>query len=312
MNEVVSNEVELTPEEARPRLPDGEGGHHARQLPAVGERADQRVQPEHEPRSDRLVRRGDGRAGARGVAREGRVPPGAGDGPAGGQAPPRRRRSAAALRARVHGARRAVAAGRADARRAEAAHRALARVPVARRPRGDAPTSGRSRVRAPARAPARPEGIALDDAGRDGRGGGVRGGGADGRGAAGGYDGRRRRGVNREAMPAPAAEPDARVERSLEVHNPATGEHIRSVAVTEEREVEQKVERARRAQRVGSAERTTSASSCCSALRRCSQPKPRSARASRRARSASRSCSRATRCARCSNGSIGTSNTSAR
>jgi acyl-CoA reductase-like NAD-dependent aldehyde dehydrogenase len=50
------------------------------------------------------------------------------------------------------------------------------------------------------------------------------------------------------SRPAPAAELAAPVERSLEVHNPATGEHIRSVAVTEEREVEQKVERARRAQ----------------------------------------------------------------
>ena len=36
--------------------------------------------------------------------------------------------------------------------------------------------------------------------------------------------------------------------RSIEVRNPATGELIRSVAVTDEREVEQKVERARRAQ----------------------------------------------------------------
>jgi acyl-CoA reductase-like NAD-dependent aldehyde dehydrogenase/uncharacterized protein YceH (UPF0502 family) len=43
----------------------------------------------------------------------------------------------------------------------------------------------------------------------------------------------------------PAAPPE---ERSLEVHNPATGEHLRSVAITDQREVEQKVERARRAQ----------------------------------------------------------------
>ncbi|MDQ1381072.1 MAG: hypothetical protein QOJ71_1791 [Actinomycetota bacterium] len=53
---------------------------------------------------------------------------------------------------------------------------------------------------------------------------------------------------NRDPMPAPAAEPDTRVERSLEVRNPATDELIRSVAVTDEREVERKVERARRAQ----------------------------------------------------------------
>ena len=55
-----------------------------------------------------------------------------------------------------------------------------------------------------------------------------------------------------ESTPAPpptlADETEARVERSLEVRNPATGEHLRSVAVTEEREIEQKVERARRAQ----------------------------------------------------------------
>nr|MDP9336561.1 aldehyde dehydrogenase family protein [Actinomycetota bacterium] len=50
------------------------------------------------------------------------------------------------------------------------------------------------------------------------------------------------------SQPAPGAELEARVERSLEVRNPATGEHVRSVAVTEEREVERKVERARRAQ----------------------------------------------------------------
>ncbi len=54
------------------------------------------------------------------------------------------------------------------------------------------------------------------------------------------------------SAPAPpptlADETEARVERSLEVRNPATGEHLRSVAVTEEREIEQKVERARRAQ----------------------------------------------------------------
>ena len=47
---------------------------------------------------------------------------------------------------------------------------------------------------------------------------------------------------------APEPELAAPVERSLEVHNPATGDLLRSVAVTDEREVEQKVERARRAQ----------------------------------------------------------------
>jgi acyl-CoA reductase-like NAD-dependent aldehyde dehydrogenase/uncharacterized protein YceH (UPF0502 family) len=43
----------------------------------------------------------------------------------------------------------------------------------------------------------------------------------------------------------PASPPE---ERSLEVQNPATGEHLRSVAITDQREVDQKVERARRAQ----------------------------------------------------------------
>lgn len=56
-----------------------------------------------------------------------------------------------------------------------------------------------------------------------------------------------------EPMPEPEPEPDTRVERSLDVRNPATDELIRSVAVTDEREVEQKVERARRAQPVWAA-----------------------------------------------------------
>jgi len=53
-----------------------------------------------------------------------------------------------------------------------------------------------------------------------------------------------------EVVPAvpPEPEPEVRRERSLEVRNPATGELLRSVAVTDEREVDQKVERARRAQ----------------------------------------------------------------
>jgi acyl-CoA reductase-like NAD-dependent aldehyde dehydrogenase/uncharacterized protein YceH (UPF0502 family) len=54
--------------------------------------------------------------------------------------------------------------------------------------------------------------------------------------------------VPAETQPVPVPEPEPRVERSLDIRNPATGEHVRSVAVTEEREVEQKVERARRAQ----------------------------------------------------------------
>ena len=53
-----------------------------------------------------------------------------------------------------------------------------------------------------------------------------------------------------EPAPAPvaAAETAAAIERSLEIHNPATGALLRTVAMTDEREIEQKVERARRAQ----------------------------------------------------------------
>jgi len=52
------------------------------------------------------------------------------------------------------------------------------------------------------------------------------------------------------AEAAPAPPPEA---RSLDVHNPATGELLRSIASTDEREVEQKVERARRAQKAWAA-----------------------------------------------------------
>ncbi len=48
-----------------------------------------------------------------------------------------------------------------------------------------------------------------------------------------------------ESVPVEVEAPAA---RSLEIRNPATGEHIRSVAVTDDREVAQKVDRARRAQ----------------------------------------------------------------
>jgi acyl-CoA reductase-like NAD-dependent aldehyde dehydrogenase/uncharacterized protein YceH (UPF0502 family) len=52
-----------------------------------------------------------------------------------------------------------------------------------------------------------------------------------------------------EAAPAPVTEPAPREERSLPVRNPATGAMLRDVAVTEEREIAQKTDRARRAQR---------------------------------------------------------------
>src|SRR5262249_39844428 len=65
--------------------------------------------------------------------------------------------------------------------------------------------------------------------------------------------------VSAESLPAApaavAAEPEAepeperpRVERSIEIRNPASGAVLRSVAVTEEGEITQKVDRARRAQ----------------------------------------------------------------
>ena len=76
---------------------------------------------------------------------------------------------------------------------------------------------------------------------------------------------------------------------SLEIRNPATGEVLRSVAVTDPSEIEQKVARARRgAAGVGGADATTGGPrSARFAI--CSTPRPRSARSSRRARWASRS-----------------------
>jgi acyl-CoA reductase-like NAD-dependent aldehyde dehydrogenase/uncharacterized protein YceH (UPF0502 family) len=56
-------------------------------------------------------------------------------------------------------------------------------------------------------------------------------------------------------VPASGAVVEAPGDRSLDVRNPSTGEHIRSVAVTDGREIEQKVERARRAQPDWSARR---------------------------------------------------------
>ncbi len=56
-----------------------------------------------------------------------------------------------------------------------------------------------------------------------------------------------------EAAPAAVTEPAPREERSLPVRNPATGAMLRDVAVTEEREIAQKTDRARRAQRTWAA-----------------------------------------------------------
>ena len=136
--------------------------------------------------------------------------------------------------------------------RAEAAHRALALVPLARRRRGDArsasPTTGF--VQQP-RTPARAEGSALDRS-------------CSRRSTVGAAParpqpvrGRVRRGRRRRPTPAPTEEPEPQPlaqPHSLEVRNPATGEVVRSVAVTEEGEVAQKVARApRRAAGVGRA-----------------------------------------------------------
>jgi acyl-CoA reductase-like NAD-dependent aldehyde dehydrogenase/uncharacterized protein YceH (UPF0502 family) len=55
--------------------------------------------------------------------------------------------------------------------------------------------------------------------------------------------------VTAATPPTPAARPDdSEQQHSLEIRNPATGEVVRSVGVTDAREVERKVERARRAQ----------------------------------------------------------------
>ncbi|HYL53002.1 MAG TPA: aldehyde dehydrogenase family protein [Acidimicrobiia bacterium] len=55
-----------------------------------------------------------------------------------------------------------------------------------------------------------------------------------------------------DAVPAAVTEQAPPEERSLSIRNPATGAKLRDVAVTEEREIGQKVERARRAQRAWS------------------------------------------------------------
>ncbi len=56
-----------------------------------------------------------------------------------------------------------------------------------------------------------------------------------------------------EVASAPVVEPAPREERSLPVRNPATGAMLRDVAVTEEGEIAQKTDRARRAQRAWAA-----------------------------------------------------------
>ena len=166
-------------------------------------------------------------------------------------------------------------------------------------------------IRAAARAPARPEGSALDPAPRSGRR-------RRPRPTAG--PGRTRVGAGREHR-APAAAPEPVVARepepiaqphSLEVRNPATGEIVRSVAITETGEIAQKITRARAAQPAWAARPYAErAATLRSVPRAVGDRRPRSARDSRPARWASRSASRATRSARCSNASTGTSSTSA-
>ncbi len=79
-----------------------------------------------------------------------------------------------------------------------------------------------------------------------------------------------------EAEPRPPAAPEA---HSVEIRNPATGELVRTVAVTEAGEIEQKLRRApSRAGRMGGAPVRSSEPRRCVRSGSCSRPKPTSAR----------------------------------
>ena len=125
----------------RPRVPDREAADDAGRLSADAERAPARLQPVHEPRPGRRLRRGDDPRRAAAALAQGvgaaRVRPGEPR----RQVPPARAGDARARRRRDLGALRADAARPADAGRAEAAHRAPAPV---RRP---SPTSRRRSLR---------------------------------------------------------------------------------------------------------------------------------------------------------------------
>ena len=105
----------------------------------------------------------------------------------------------------------------------------------------------------------------------------------------------------------------APVERSLDVRNPATGERIRSVAVTDEREIAQKVERARRAQPAWAARPYDERAALRARVPRPARGRSRGVRADHdaRGRQADRAVAQRGR-ARSSSGSTGTSTTSAR
>ena len=147
-------------------MPHGEGGHDPRRLSAVAQLTRHCVQSDDEPRSDRRVQRRARRPHARTLREKGlsrRVM-------ATGQRVVKHRHvvdEGLGINAgRVRDARRPAAARRADTGRAEEPHRTLAPLPLARGRRRGADRLAGSRRHAPARAPARPEGIALESVAR--------------------------------------------------------------------------------------------------------------------------------------------------
>ena len=114
------------------------------------------------------------------------------------------------------------------------------------------------------------------------------------------------------------AEPEAEPERprepavphSLEVRDPATGDVVRTVAVTEESEIAQKLERARRAQPGWAARPYDERAAALRTFRDLLAAEADECARSRRGRWASRSGSRATRSLASSTASTGTSSTS--
>src|SRR5664279_1089710 len=167
---------------SRARLPARKAAHHARRLPALAERPAPGLQPVHQPRSGRGLRRGRAPRRAPPLGAPGADAPDQRRRQPRRQAPAPARRGAAHGRGRTGGHVRADAARRPDARRAQATQRADARLPRARRGARDAAEPDRARAGATARAQARPEGGALPAAaaGRGRRGGGGEGAGAGG------------------------------------------------------------------------------------------------------------------------------------
>ena len=270
--------VTLTAEEApRARMSDGEGGHDPRRLPAVAERGRHRVQPDDEPRSDRAATPTSSSTRTLESLREKGLS---------------RRVMATGQRVVKH---RHVAD---EGLGINAAEFAVLGVLLLRGAQTPGELKGRTerwhrfrsledveevldrlagaRAHAAAAAPARAEGGALGAAAHRRRRPKRRAAAAPAR----------RRAAGRRARPRAARRDRSRdpsrrapAPHSLEVRDPATGDVVRTVAITEPGEIAQKVERARGARsRRGPHGRTRSAPARCARSASCSPPKPKSAR----------------------------------